>query len=569
MIAPARTEARDAMKISADQLLLARAAHWEAKTPDKVFLTQPHSGGRTTDYTWRQTMDEARRMASHLAGLNLPPRSQIALVGKNSAHWIMADLAIWMAGHVSVPLYPTLSSASARTILEHSESRLLFVGKLDDWPGIRAGVPAGMPLIELPLAPDTGAQKWQEAIARAAPLGQIPQRDPEELCTIIYTSGTTGAPKGVMLSFGGMVAAMVADPATIEITPQDRYLSYLPLAHSYERYVGEGVCIYHGMHVYFAESLESFLADLQRARPTLFCSVPRLWMKFQAGIHAKVPPEKLQRLLRIPVVRSLVRRKVLKGLGLDQTRYAASGAAPLAPEVIEWYRRLGLNLLEGYGMSENHSYSHASEPDSVRIGYVGRSRPGVETRISDEGEVLVKSPGMMMGYFKAPEMTAAVITADGFLRTGDRGELDEEGRLRITGRIKELFKTSKGRYVAPTPIENRLLSAGLLEQCCVTGSSFPQPHAVGVLAENLRAQLACGRLQQAELTPKLKSLLDEVNRALESHEQLQFIAVARDVWAIENEFLTPTMKMRRARIEEHYQPLAERWYASGQDVIWQ
>ncbi len=556
------------MKVSVDDLLLARAAHWEASAPDKVFLTQPHSGGQTTDYTWRQTMDQSRRMASHLAGLNLPPRSQIAIVGKNSAHWIMADLAIWMAGHVSVPLYATLSSETARRILEHSESRLLFVGRLDDWPTIKAGVPAGMPIIELPLAPDTGALKWQEGLGRSAPLAQIPQRDPDELSTIIYTSGTTGTPKGVMLSFGGMVAAMVADN-TLDVAPSDRYLSYLPLAHSYERYVGEGIGIFFGLHVYFAESLESFMQDLQRARPTLFCSVPRLWMKFQSGVHAKMPAQKLRALLSIPIVNRLVRRKILKGLGLDQARYAFSGAAPLAPEVIDWYRRLGLELLEGYGMSENHSYSHASQPDDARSGYVGRSRPGVETRLSEHAEVLVKSPGMMMGYFKAPELTAEVMTADGFLRTGDRGELDGQGRLRITGRIKELFKTSKGRYVAPAPVENQLLSSGLLEQCCVTGSGFPQPHAVGVLAENLRALLDGGRVQQAELTQKLKTLLDEINRELESHERLQFIAVAREAWAIENEFLTPTMKLRRARVEQHYGPLAEGWYAAGQDVVWE
>lgn len=556
------------MKISADDLLLARAARWEGTMPDKVFLTQPHSGGRRTDYTWRQTLDEVRRMANHLAGLKLPPRSQIAIVGKNSAHWIMADLAIWMAGHVSVPLYPTLSSETARKILEHSESRLLFVGKLDDWPTIRVGVPSGLPVIELPLAPDTGALKWGEVAARSDPLAEIPQRDPDELATIIYTSGTTGTPKGVMLSFGGLVAAMIADEK-IDVTPQDRYLSYLPLAHSYERYVGEGIAIFHGMQLYFAESLESFPLDLQRARPTLFCSVPRLWMKFQSGVHAKLPAEKLQRLLSIPVVGRLVRRKILRGLGLDQARFAFSGAAPLAPEVIDWYRRLGLELLEGYGMSENHSYSHASEPGDARSGYVGRSRPGVETRLSEDGEVLVKSPGMMMGYFKAPELTAEVVTADGFLRTGDRGELDEQGRLRITGRVKELFKTSKGKYVAPAPIENRLLSSGLLEQCCVTGAGFPQPHAVGVLSENLRALLNEGRAQQAELTQKLNALLDEVNRTLESHERLQFVAVTGDQWTIENEFLTPTMKMRRARIEERYGPLAEGWYAVGQNVVWQ
>ena len=555
------------MDISDDDLLLARAARWEATAPDQVFLVQPHGGGQATPYTWRQTMDEARRMASHLAGLGLPPRSQIAIVGKNSAHWIMADLAIWMAGHVSVPLYPTLSSATARTILEHSESRLLFAGKLDDWPTIRAGVPSGLPVIELPLAPHTGAPKWGDLVAASQPLGGFPKRDPGELATIIYTSGTTGTPKGVMLSFGGMVAAMLAD-RKIDVTPEDRYLSYLPLAHSYERYVGEGIGIFHGVQVYFAESLETFVQDLQRARPTLFCSVPRLWMKFQSAVHAKLPPRRLQTLLRVPVVRSLVRRKVLQGLGLDQARYAFSGAAPLAPEVIDWYRRLGLELLECYGMSENHSYSHASEPEDARSGYVGRARPGVETRLSEDGEVLVKSPGMMMGYFKAPELTAEVVTPDGFLRTGDRGEMDAAGRLRITGRVKELFKTSKGKYIAPAPIENLLLSTGLLEQCCVTGAGFPQPHAVGVLAENLRALLEQGRVQRAELTRQLQALLDQVNRALESHEQLQFVAVTGEAWAIENEFLTPTMKMRRARIEQRYGPAAEDWYAAGQAVVW-
>ena len=567
MIVPNGEEGTE-MAIKADDLLLARAAHWERTTPDKVFLTQPHSGGQTTDYTWRQAMDEARRMATHLLGLKLPPRSQIAIVGKNSAHWVLADLAIAMAGHVSVPLYPTLSGDTARKILEHSESRLLFVGKLDDWPAIRAGVPQGLPLIELPLAPDTGALKWQDAIAGSAPLAEIPQRDPKELSTIIYTSGTTGMPKGVMLDFSAMVAGMGAEES-IEVTPEDRYLSYLPLAHSYERRFGEGLGIYHGLRLYFAESLDTFLDDLQRARPTLFCSVPRLWMKFQAGVHAKVPPEKLQRLLSIPVVGWLVRRKILKGLGLDQARLAGSGAAPLAPEVIHWYRRLGLELIEGYGMSENHSYSHVSEAGKTRVGYVGPSCPGVETRISEAGEVLVKSPGMMMGYYKAPELTAEVITEDGFLRTGDRGELDEQGRLRITGRVKELFKTSKGRYIAPAPIENRLLGAGLLEQCCVTGGAFAQPYAIAVLAENHRALLAAGRVTREALSREVQALLEQVNRELESHEHLQFVALAREPWATENGLLTPTMKMRRAQIEARYTPLAGGWYAAGQRVVWE
>lgn len=253
------------MTILAENLLLARAAHWEATTPDKVFMTQPRDGGQTTDYTWRQTMDEARRMATHLIGLNLPQPSQIAIVGKNSAHWIMADLAIWMAGHVSVPLYPTMSTDNVKRIIEHSESKLLFVGKLDDWPTIKAGVPTDMPQIELPLAPSTGAPSWEQIASESEPLSGLPQRDPKAMATIIYTSGTTGLPKGVMLSFEGMVAAMQPEVPDLQVTPEDRYISYLPLAHTYERYAGEGNGINYGMHLFFAEALDTFVEEIGRA----------------------------------------------------------------------------------------------------------------------------------------------------------------------------------------------------------------------------------------------------------------------------------------------------------------
>ena len=556
------------MADSAQHLLLARAAHWEASRPDKVFMTQPHSGGKTTDYTWRQTMDEARRMATHLIGLKLPKPTQIALAGKNSAHWVIADLAIWMAGHVSVPLYPTLSTENARQIMEHSEAKLLFVGKLDDWPTIQAAVPAGMPLIELPLAPATGAPKWERIVTEAPPLATLPQRDPTAMATIIYTSGTTGTPKGVMLSFEGMVAAMSHGHNDIDLNENDRYLSYLPLAHTYERYAGEGNGIYYGLHLYFAESMDTFVHDLQRARPTFFCSVPRLWVKFQAGVHAKVPPEKLKRLLSIPLLGWLVRHKVLKGLGLNRVRAAFSGAAPLPPEVLAWYRRMGLELLEGYGMTENHSYSHASLPSARREGYVGKARPGVETRISPEGEVLVKSPTTMMGYFKAPDLTREVLTPDGFLRTGDRGEIDENGLLRITGRVKDLFKTSKGKYVSPAMIETLLMRSPLLEQVCVCGLGFPQPFALVTLGEAVRGKVA-DPAARAEVEASLTRLLVEANKELEAHERLQFVTIVREEWQVENGMVTPTMKVKRAAIENRYAKHFQRWFDEQRPVLWE
>ncbi|MCS6798781.1 MAG: AMP-binding protein [Myxococcota bacterium] len=524
-------------------------------------------GGRIRAFTWREGLDEARRMAAYLASLELPRPSQIAIFAKNNAWWILADLAIWMSGHVSVPLYPTLTAETIRQILEHSESRLIFIGKLDGLPAMEPGIPDTLPRIVMPLAPATRGEPWADIVARTAPVEGQPSRQPDELATIIYTSGSTGVPKGVMHSFRTMTAAYEALMQTLEVRVEDRMLSYLPLAHAFERWILETGTLVAGFEVFFAESLETFVDDLRRARPTLFVSVPRLWQKFQSGVFEKVPPDKLERLLRIPILSYFVKRKILRGLGLDAVRFAGSGSAPIAPELLAWYRRLGLELLEGYGMTENFSLSHASRPGEVRVGYVGRPYDVCEQRITEEGEVLVRSPGTMLGYFKAPELTAEVLTPDGWLRTGDRGEIDEMGRLRITGRVKELFKTSKGKYVAPAPIENRLLEHPDLEQACVSGHGRPQPFGLVVLAPAARSR-AKAQDGRERLQAALREHLAAVNGALDPHEQLEFLAVSTDEWTIENGMLTPTLKLRRAAIEERYAPRVDEWYAAGQPIVW-
>ncbi|MGH8430385.1 MAG: AMP-binding protein, partial [Solimonas sp.] len=321
---------------------LACLYHWEKTCPQTVHLTQPIGGGQVIEYTWAQIMDQVRRMATHLQSLALPPRSQIALLAKNTAHWMMADWAIWMAGHVTVPLYPTLNADTVRYILEHSDSRLLFVGKLDGWDMMKPGVPAGMPQIALPMAPAGAGESWEEIVARSAPLQGEPDRGLDEMATIIYTSGSTGQPKGVMQSFGSFNIAGTLMHDVIPARADDRMLSYLPLAHVAERLVTQNNSTYHGFHVFFAESLETFVSDLRRARPTIFFSVPRLWTKFQLGVSAKLPPEKQKLLFRIPFVGRKVKRKILEQLGLQDVRIAITGAAPLPAPSIAWYRSLGL-----------------------------------------------------------------------------------------------------------------------------------------------------------------------------------------------------------------------------------
>ena len=531
----------------------------EKNLADRIWLTQPMGNGVLRTFTWKEAIDEARRMATHLRDRGYPPGTRIAILSRNCAWWFLSDLAIWMAGHVSVPVYPTLTADSVRTILEHSETKLVFVGKLDGFAEMEPGIPSGIDRVSYPISPDGAGVSWTDIVSRAQPIAGAPDRDPDEMVTIMYTSGTTGKPKGVMHSF----RTMNHSRTFCEIggfSPDDRCVSYLPLSHVAERALLETTCLMVGFSIWFVDKLETFVQDVQRARPTVFGSVPRLWTQFQAGVFAKVPAQRLERLQRLPVIGRIVRRKVLRGLGLADVRVAFYGSAPSPPELVAWYRSLGLELVEIYGMTEDWAYSHMGRVGQLKPGWIGPPVPGVEHRLTSEGEVCVRSPGIMLGYYKEPGLTREMIDADGWLHTGDRGEIDDEGRLRITGRVKELFKTSKGKYVAPAPIENRLLAHKGIEQACVSGASMPQPYAIVVLSNS-------GKSNWTE--EKLKALRDEVNASLDHHERLQAIVVSGTPWTVENGLLTPTLKLKRSAIEERAAPHVAEWYASGKAVIWE
>ncbi len=544
----------------------------EKNLADKVFLTQPTGHGQVVDYTWAQCVDESRRMAAHLKTLGLPHGAKVALLSKNCAHFFMAEMAIWMAGYTTVAIFPTESADTVKFVLEHSESSLLFVGKLDEWHKQAAGVPEHLPRIALPLAPNTPYDTWDAIIARTQPLQGEVLRDDNDLAMIIYTSGSTGQPKGAMHNFarisavGHGIAKRIDD--NLGHGRDHRMLSYLPLAHVFERAWAETVALVHGhIHMYFAESLDTFIQDLNRAQPTIFVSVPRLWLKFQQGVFAKMPARKLNLLLSLPFIGKVVAKKVLTGLGLDKVEMAGSGSAPLPPELIRWYRRLGLNLVEGYAMTEDFAYSHSSDDTYNEPGYVGIPYEGVQVRISSEGEILIKSPGQMVGYYKRPDLDAQSFTDDGFFKTGDLGSQRPDGQLKITGRLKELFKTSKGKYVAPAPIENLLNAHPMIELSMVSGSGFDAAYALVVLAEDLRPKLSQKEVR-AQVEQALSDLLAEVNRHIADYERLKMLVIADKPWSIENGCLTPTMKIKRSHIEYSVQHHIDNWYAKSSNVVW-
>ncbi len=554
------------------KLILDYVYDHEAKLAERVYLTQPTGGGQVVDYTWSQTMDQARRMAAHIKAQGLEPGARVAILSKNCAHFFMAELAIWMAGCTTVAIFPTETAETISYVLEHSGASMLFIGKLDTWPAQKPGVPATLPCISFPLAPKNSYEQWDAITGRTQPLTGRIARDGKDIAILLYTSGSTGTPKGVMHNFERItkVSENISKDIKSRIGDIDdnRILSYLPLAHVFERAWVECSSFVDGKtHVFFAESLDTFVADLNRARPTTFISVPRLWLKFQQGVFAKMPPKKLNRLLSIPILSGIVKRKVLKNLGLDQALLAGSGSAPIPAELISWYQRLGLNMIEGYAMSEDFAYSHNSTPEINAPGCVGVPLPGVEVRISEEGEILIKSPGQLVGYYKRPDLDAEVFTADGFFRTGDRGERRADGLLKITGRVKEIFKTSKGEYVAPAPIENSLNAHPLIEMSMVSGLGQPAAYAMVVLGEDVRPKLKDAAFKK-DVEAQLAQLLKDVNAELVSHEKLQMIVVAQQPWTIENGFLTPTMKIKRSRIENEVATRVEAWYSVNGKVQW-
>jgi long-chain acyl-CoA synthetase len=554
--------------LNPDRLPLQRVYHWEKARANYIFLTQPLERGQARHWTWAQALDETRRIAAYLKALGYEPGARIAIMSKNTAWWLMSDIAIWMAGYVSVPIYPNLIAESVRQILIHSETKLCIVGKLDSWQAMQPGIPEGMPCISTPLCEAIGFTKWDDIVKNTSPMQASPSFPPDSLATIIYTSGTTGMPKGVMHSFSAFTHTADALDDNIKVTTADRMLSYLPLAHVAERALVEAPAFKHGLRVYFTESLDTFMADLQRAQPTIFFSVPRLWVKFQQGILAKMPSEKLNRLMSIPLIGILVKKKMLKQLGLASVRIAGTGTAPMSRELLSWYRKLGLELLEGYGLTEQFGLATSNQPGNTSVGYVGSAVSCCDIKLSDTGEVLTRGSAHMLGYFKEPEKTQDTMTADGWFRTGDLGELDEQQRLRIVGRVKEQFKTSKGKYVSPAPIETKLGAFNQVEAFMVCGLGFAQPFALAMLP-NGRWNTLKEPDQRQVVTNALAKHLDEVNSELDPHERLSFIAVVSEQWTVESGFVTPTLKMKRAALEAYYARHFDAWLRVGDKVVWQ
>jgi long-chain acyl-CoA synthetase len=542
--------------------VLEKFLHWEKETPDNLFLRQPF-GDEWKTWTYKQAGDEIRRVAQAIKKLGFPVGTKIATLSKNCAHWVMADLAIIMNGHVSVPLYATLTARSIQEILEHSESKAIIIGKLDHYDEQREGIPTSLIRIGIGLYGIPETNSWENCLKNESPLSEFYSWKKDDLLTIIYTSGTTGTPKGVMHNVQAFDTTVQTAVVDLGIKLHPKLFSFLPLSHIAERMGIEMLGIYQGAQFSFSESLEVFPKNLADTQPDIFFAVPRLWGKFQEKILVQLPQKRLSLLLSIPIVNSIIRKKIKAKLGLSRATHVYSGAAPISIDVLKWFERLGVVIYQAYGMTEDCVYSHFNRAGANKHGTVGQRLTGVQVKIAEDGEIRLKSTGNMMGYYKEPNMTTDAFDEENFFKTGDRGEVDAQGFLKITGRAKDNFKTDKGKYIAPAPIETKLLVNSDIEQVCVVGMGIPQPIALIILSAY------ASKKPKDEIIRSLSDSLNEVNATLENYEKLEKSVIMKEEWTIENGLMTPKLSVKRYAVEKIHVPTYPTWYGRPGKVIWE
>ncbi len=542
---------------------------WEKEKANDPFLRQPF-GDNWFEYTWAEVGLMARKIASSIDSYNLPEKSHIGLISKNCREWVIADLAIMMSGHISVPFFPTLKSYELENLIDFGEVKLLFAGKLENWEEQSKGV-KNIPVISFPNYKNhssiPNSANWNDLLNKFEP--KIDNYHPKlkDIWTIVFTSGTTGDPKGVVIDYNTIyltkdIIENKVNPLAVNRDGNNTLLSYLPLNHIFERVVIESSCLRYGGTMSFVESLDSFGKNLADVQPTTFAGVPRIYNKFREKVLEKMSQKKLNTLLKIPIISKIVKNKIKKSLGWSRAGAIVSGAAFLPQEIIDWYSKLDVNILNGYGMTENCcvcSYLDTKSPKGK--GSVGLPWDMVKVRIGDDGSILNKGPFLLKEYFKNKEYTDEVLV-DGWFNTGDKGYIDENGFLHITGRIKDIFKTSKGKYIEPHLIEEKFEKSNLFQQLCVVGLGLSQPILLGVPND-------ISKLNKDETTEKMNKFLEKINSSMDSYKKIKKVVFLREEWTPENNLTTPTLKIKRAKIDEEFAKNYESWFNSDNVIIWQ
>jgi long-chain acyl-CoA synthetase len=587
--------------------LLARATEMGDRT-----ALRHHRLGVWQPCTWSEYANRAARVGMAFEALEVRPGDRVAIHSENRPEWLFADLGAQGIGAVPVGIYPTSPPAEVEYIVGHSEAVVLIVEneeQLDKALEVRSRLPDLRAIVVIDH--ETALQHLDDAqimtfedfeLLGRGREAQWPERvaslDPDSMALIVYTSGTTGPPKGAMLSHRNLVSAATTFSAAFDSSPRDELLSYLPLCHIAERLNSAINAVHVGYVVNFGRGGPFFLNDLRDVQPTIFLGVPRVWEKMAAGVEIRMnDASRLKRGLYhwavkrgrragrrrmdghtgglTAVVRAitwlLVFRSLRDKLGMGRVRIALSGAAPIAPQLLEYFWSIGVEVREGYGQTENTAVATYTPAEDVRIGTVGKSLPGVEIAIADvTGEILTRSPGNFLGYLKNPEATAATLDADGWLHTGDVGELDPDGFLTITDRLKDLIITAGGKNISPSEIENQLKVSPFVKEAIVIGDRRKFLVAlIGIESDTVgdwarRRELAYTTYADLSSKPEVVGLIDEwvdhVNRDLARVEQVKAFRLLDRELDHEGGELTATQKVKRRAVESEFADIIEEMY---------
>lgn len=579
----------------------ARVAH----TPGTTAYVQFDSDAqRWSEHPWAKIQRETARWQKGFQTLGLERGDRVAVMLRNCVDWVMFDQAALGLGLVTVPIFTNDRAGNIAYILEDSGARVLLIEGEEQWRELRSTTKSLARLDAVITLQPVATEATGVTVVRAD--DWLPTADETDylcvdsdagsLATIVYTSGTTGRPKGVMLSHRNILWNVAAVLEVITVHPDDRLLSFLPLSHTFERTTGYYLTVVTGTPVAFARSIEDLAEDLLTVRPTILISVPRIFERVYARIKAKLAAEspikqKLfnqavacgwhkfeheqgraawsAKLLLLPLLEKLVASKVQARLG-GRLRFAVAGGAALAPEIGRFFIGLGIPIVQGYGLTETSPVITANRLEDNQPASVGTPLPGVEIRIGADSELLTRSPSVMLGYWNNDQATRATIDPDGWLHTGDQVTLDEEGRVTITGRLKEVIVLANGEKVPPADMEMAIALDPLIDQVMVIGEGRPYLSALVVLNPELVEQegrqlgidLGDPRtLRDQRLIDDLLQRIKNQLRSFPGYAQLHRVCVIEEPWSIENEMMTPTMKLKRSRILERFKPEVEGLYA--------
>lgn len=559
------------------------------------------------DYTWDDMANAVKRWQMALSQENLSPGDRVAVMARNCPQWVMFEQAALGLGLVVVPLYTEDRAENAAWCLDNAGTALLLLENMTRWEAMNEAMPGLQQLKRIVILDASPEDVRQTGDKRAIALqdwlpetpGDIPsvQNDPHALATIIYTSGTTGRPKGVMLSHNNILSNAYSSAQVVTVRPDDVLLSFLPLSHTFERTAGYYVPMLCGATVAYARSIRQLQDDLLIIRPTILISVPRIYERIYAGIQAKLAEgPAISRLLfklavdigysrferqqkrvgwRIshllwPLLDKLVARKVMEKLG-GRLWQVMSGGAALSPEISRVFIGLGLPILQGYGLTETSPVVCANRLDDNLPSSVGRPAPGVEVKLGEQNALLIRGPNVMLGYWNNPEATHAILSADGWLNSGDTASIDAQSRVTITGRLKDIIVTSTGEKIPPADMEAAILRDPIFEQVMIVGEGRSYLSALTVLskrgwevvathcnAKNDPHALACDEYAEEIILEKIARQISGFPGYAKVHRAL----LISEPWTVENEMLTPTLKLKRKKIYEHYQGEIDQLYVS-------